>query len=40
MHLARVGVSEFPDLEIYHHKATQSTVKEDQIDLVPFIVNA
>src|SRR5882762_6854566 len=36
MHLARISVCEFADLQINDHKASQLAVKEKKIDAIPF----
>jgi hypothetical protein len=40
MHLARVSVREFADLEVDHDQAAEAAVEEEQIDAVPSVANA
>ena len=38
VHLAGIRVRELPELEIDHDQAAQQSVKEDEIDPVPFVI--
>src|SRR5206468_1741853 len=40
MHLARIGMREFADLQINDHKAPQFAVKEKKIDPIPFAADS
>jgi len=40
VHLAGIGVREFPGFEINENEAPQSAVKKHQVDAVPFIPDA
>jgi hypothetical protein len=40
MHLPGIGVSELPQFQIDDHQTTQSPVKEQEVDAIPFVVDA
>ena len=40
VHLSRVGMSESADLQVDDHKTSQKSVKEQEIDSIPFVTNS